>query len=235
MPIMPMGNQLNQNTIQYVWDFMIANSRNDQIVRIEAVPNNKLPLFHLLGFKPFLKETEYLYDRNQLTNLHGTSYKSKRSSINNLIRSKPDLRIDTYQPVMLDQCLELYHQWQLGRQAKYNDAIYQAMLVDSLIAYKSSLNYFEQLELVGSLIYINGELKAYTCGYQLNHEIFCILFEVVDLAVKGLSQFTFREFCRSRTERQLNAMGDSNLDNLKKVKMSYRPIQTLPVYSIRYE
>ena len=68
-----MGNQLNQNTIQYVWDFMIANSQNEQIVRIEAVPNNKLPLFHLLGFKPFLKETEYLYDRNQLTNLHGTS------------------------------------------------------------------------------------------------------------------------------------------------------------------
>ena len=109
------------------------------------------------------------------------------------------------------------------------------MLVDSLVAYKSSLNYFEQLKLVGSLIYINEELKAYTCGYQLSHEIFCILFEVVDLTIKGLSQFTFREFCRSRAERQLNAMGDSNLDNLKKVKMSYRPIQTLPVYSIRHE
>ena len=235
MPIMPMGRQLNQNTIRYVWDFMISNSRNDQIVRIEAVPEEKLPLFHLLGFQPFLKETEYLYDRNQLTYLRGNSYKSKRSSINSLIRSEQDLRIDTYQPAMFDQCLELYHRWQLERQTKYDETIYQAMLADSLIAHKSSLIHFEQLELVGLLGYINGELKAYTCGYQLNPQIFCILFEVVDLEVKGLPQFIFREFCRSRTECQLSTMGDSNLENLRKVKLSYRPIQTIPVYNVRYE
>ena len=109
------------------------------------------------------------------------------------------------------------------------------MLADSLIAHKSSLIHFEQLELVGLLGYINGELKAYTCGYQLNPQIFCILFEVVDLEVKGLPQFIFREFCRSRTECQLSTMGDSNLENLRKVKLSYRPIQTIPVYNVRYE
>ena len=235
MPIMPMGRQLCQNTIQYVWDFMIANSQNDQIVRIEAVPAEKLPLFHLLGFRPFLKETEYLYNRGQLTYLRGNCYKSKRYSINSLIQNEQDLRIDPYRPAMFDQCLGLHHRWQLERQTKYDDATYQAMLVDSSVAYKSSLTYFKQLGLVGLLGHINGELRAYTCGYRLNPHVFCILFEIVDLAVKGLPQFIFREFCRSRAERWLNTMGDSNLDNLRKVKLSYRPIQTVPIYNVRYE
>ena len=235
MPIMPMGRRFNQNTIRYAWDLMIANSQNDQIVRIETVPDEKLPLFHLLGFQPFLRETEYLYSTNQLTHLHGNCYKSKRSSINSLIRSGQNLRIDAYRPAMRDQCLELYHRWQLERQTKYDNAVYHAMLADSLVAYKSSLIHFKQLGLVGLLGYVNGELRAYTCGYQLNHQVFCILFEVVDLSVKGFPQFIFREFCRGRSERWLNTMGDSNLDNLRKVKLSYRPSQTIPVYNVRYE
>ena len=57
---------------------------------------------------------------------------------------------------MFDQCLGLHHRWQLERQTKYDDATYQAMLVDSSVAYKSSLTYFKQLGLVGLLGHING-------------------------------------------------------------------------------
>ena len=70
-------------------------------------------------------------------------------------------------------------------------------------------------------------------GYPLHKGMFCILFEICDLRLKGLAQFIFREFCR-RVDgyTYINSMGISDLDNLKKVKLSYRPLQEVKSYSI---
>ena len=71
-------------------------------------------------------------------------------------------------------------------------------------------------------------------GYPLNLDTFCLLFEITDLNIKGLSQFIYREFCKELTNRYkwMNAMDDSGLENLKRVKQSYHPKQLIPTYNI---
>jgi uncharacterized protein len=68
----------------------------------------------------------------------------------------------------------------------------------------------------------------------LDKDTFCILYEITDLTIKGLSQFIFRQFCSELKDyRYINVMDDSGLENLKRVKLSYRPLKVIPAYIVK--
>ena len=233
MPIMPMGDLPSEKAIHEAYAFMLEANRARQIARIENVPVDFLPFFHTLGFESTLKETEYLYETESLIQLKGNRYKSKRAAYNAFIRNHPLVEIQPYQSTCLADCLALYNSWRQTRRAQSNDDVYQAMLDDSTGAHRMGLINYDKLGLIGRIVLIDGQLKGYTFGYFLNSEIFCVLFEVADLQIKGLAQFLFREFCREQAvHRFISAMGDSDLENLKRVKLSYRPIQLIPSYNV---
>ncbi|MCM8780616.1 MAG: hypothetical protein NC908_01655 [Candidatus Omnitrophica bacterium] len=74
-------------------------------------------------------------------------------------------------------------------------------------------------------------IKAFTFGFGLSPDTFCILYEITDLSIKGLAQFIFRQFvCELKKYRYINIMDDSGLDNLKQVKFSYHPRRLIPAY-----
>ena len=233
MPIPPMGISLSHKVIRQAYAFTLEANRAKQIARIENVPAGLLPFFQAMGFHAVHKETEYLYETDALTQLKGDRYKSKRAAYNALVRNYPAIKLQPYQPAHLADCLALYESWQQERGARSNDDIYRAMLEDSWHAHRTGLMNHKELGLVGMVAFIDGVLKGYTFGYPLNSEIFCILFEVTDLRIKGLAQFLFREFCREQAAyRWINTMDDSGLDNLKRVKLSYRPAKQLLSYNL---
>jgi hypothetical protein len=94
---------------------------------------------------------------------------------------------------------------------------------DSLTALKAALKEREELGITGRAVEIGGALKAFTLGYELNKDVFCVFYEITAPGVKGLAQFIFREFCGELPHRYMNIMDDSGLENLRKVKLSYHP------------
>ena len=233
MPISPMGASLNQKVIQQAYRFILESNRAKQIARIENVPEGLIPFFQQMGFRAVQKETEYLYHTETLSQLKGDRYKSKRAAYNALIRNHPSAQLQPYHPAHLGDCLALYESWQQERGSRCHDDIYQAMLEDSRHSHRTGLMNHEELGLVGRVIFIDGVVKGYTFGYPLNTEIFCVLFELTDLGIKGLAQFLFREFCREHAAyRWINTMDDSGLENLRRVKLSYRPANQLASYNL---
>ena len=233
MPIMPVGASLSEKAIREAYAFMLESNRAKQIARIENVPANLLPFFHRMGFHAVQKETEYLYETEALIQLKGNRYKSKRTAYNAFIRNYPSMQLESYEPSHFADCLALYESWHQERHAQSHDEIYRAMLEDSRHAHRTGLMNHEGLRLVGRVVFIDGELKGYTFGYPLNSEIFCVLVEVTDLRIKGLAQFLFREFCREQAAYQwISTMDDSGLENLKRVKLSYRPSKLLSTYNL---
>ena len=233
MPIHPMGGTLSQKVICQAYTFMLEANRAKQIARIENVPMDLIPFFQEMGFHAIEKETEYLYKTAALIQLKGDRYKSKRASYNVLIRNHPATQLQPYRTVYLADCLALYESWQQERWEQSHDDLYRGMLEDSSHSHRTGLMNHEELDLVGRVVFIDGLLKGYTFGYPLNNEIFCILFEVTDLRIKGLAQFLFREFCREQAAyRWINTMDDSGLENLKRVKLSYRPAKQLSSYNL---
>lgn len=213
---------------------MLDASRNPHIVRIENVPQETTALFEKNGFSVSLKETEYLYETAALAELRGDPYKQQRHAYNAFVVAHPSAELRPYCPNDRDECLALYDRWRERRSQKYDDPIYNAMLNDSQSAHRIGVSEAEALGLVGRVVRINEGIKGYTFGYPLNADTFCILFEITDLSITGLAQFIYREFCRELMGpyKWINAMDDSGLENLKRVKRSYHPCQLLPSYNL---
>lgn len=233
MPIPPMGASLSQKVIRQAHAFTLETNRAKQIARIENVPASLIPFFQQMGFHAVQKETEYLYETDALIQLKGDRYKSKRAAYNRLIRNQSAAQLQSYQSTYLGDCLALYESWKQERWGQSHDDIYRAMLEDSGRSHRAGLMNHKELGLVGRVVFIDGVLKGYIFGYPLNSEVFCVLFEVTDLGIQGLAQFLFREFCREQAAyRWINTMDDSGLENLKRVKLSYRPTKQLPSYNL---
>jgi hypothetical protein len=83
----------------------------------------------------------------------------------------------------------------------------------------------------GGLVKIESRIAAFTLGFPLNRQTLCVLYEISDLGKKGLSQYIFRRFCyEQRGYRYVNIMDDSGLENLREVKLSYRPFRLIPSF-----
>lgn len=181
-----------------------------------------------------MKETEYLYETEALAGLRGDRYKQQRHAYNGFVAKYPSAKLRPYTAADQDDCLSLYDQWRERRSEKSDDPIYNAMIDDSRSAHRIGISHADVLGLVGRVVRIDGEIRGYTFGYPLGAGTFCVLFEITDLGTKGLAQFIYREFCKELmdTYRWINAMDDSGLANLKRVKRSYHPYRLLPSYNI---
>jgi hypothetical protein len=111
------------------------------------------------------------------------------------------------------------------------EGIYQERL-----AVKRVTKNFRELELEGIVIYIDDVLTGFTIGEMINQETASIIIEKTDFEVLGCAQFIFREFSKILKEKYsckyINVGDDMGFENLKKVKMSYRPEKLLPKYTI---
>jgi hypothetical protein len=111
--------------------------------------------------------------------------------------------------------------------------LYQAMLGDSRRCLEILLKNYCDLDCSGRLVKIDGKVKAFTFGFKLNQATYCILYEIADRTIKGLAQFIFQQFCTEmKKHRYINIMDDSGLENLKKTKLSYQPINLIPAYIV---
>ena len=238
MPILPMPHETHNrtylNTVNKASQFMLASNRNRHIARIENVPQAMISFFEKHGFRATLKETEYLYKTDTLARLRGDRYKQQRHAYNGFVAKYPSAKLRPYTAADQDECLSLYDQWRERRSEKYDDPIYNAMLDDSRSAHQIGVLHADVLGLLGRVVCIDREVRGYTFGYPLGAGTFCVLFEITDLSTKGLAQFIYREFCKELmdTYKYINAMDDSGLENLKRVKQAYHPIQLISSYNI---
>ena len=223
MYLPPLGKELDEETIKAAFEIMNTYNENKDVSRIENIEQEDIGFYKDLGYQAYLKSKDYLYKTQDLIGLRGNRFKSKRA-LCNYFKKNYKYRFVKYQEQSYNDCQKLVKSWRGSRLKKYNDDIYTAMLEQSGSAFKHLLENFKFLGAVGFLVQAQGEVKACSFGYKLNNETFCIIFEIADLNIKGISQFIFREFCRKNDNfKFINAMDDSGLENLRKVKLSYHP------------
>jgi len=226
----PLGKRIKPSVIEGVFTIMDGLNPNKEISRIENVEEKDLSFYRDLGYKLGDKPGEYLCSRQDLAQLKGDKFKSKRAGCN-YFRKHYDYEYLEFSLKYRDDCLRLYNLWMRQRQDKTQEHLYQGMLKDSLSCLKILLDNCSDLNLIGRIVRVDKEVAAFSFGFKLNHEIFCILYEITDLSIKGLAQFLFCEFCSELKEYSyINIMDDSGLTNLKKVKLSYRPFRLIPAY-----
>lgn len=226
----PLGNKINPEVIEEAFKVMDSINRNTDISRIENIEEKDLSFYKKSGYDCAHKSDDYILGRADLAGLKGDKFKSKRSCVNYFVKNY-NFEYLSFRPEYKQACLDLFCLWQARRKSKVQDKVYQGMIDDSLTCLKILFNHYEDLNITGRLVKIGNEVKAFTFGYRLNRQIFCILYEITDLSIRGLAQFIFRRFCSELKDyRYINIMDDSGLENLKRVKLSYHPVKLVPAY-----
>ena len=230
----PLGRDASPDTLDECFQIMYARNGKKGISRIENVSEHQLQLFTQNSYVFYKKGYEYCYYRKDLIDLKGQVFKSKRSTFNQFIRNY-QAEFLPYQDVMFKECLELYDRWAFERRQKNKEDIYVQMLVENRSVHQLILKVHQELGLVGRVVVIEGNIAAYSFGYSLNDDIFCIFLEVADLKYKGLPTFIFNRFCADPQIvpfKFINAMDDFELMNIAQTKLSFRPAVLFPAYTV---
>lgn len=226
----PLGRPVSKEILNKAFTVMDGFNKNREISRIENIEEEEVGLYNLLGYLSSEKFGEYLCERDALVNLKGNKYKHKRALCNHFVKNYK-FEYTPYSKDDKDECVGLYKSWMAGRSLKHDDAVYKFMLEDALATLGAALADYDEMRFKGNVVKINGRIKGFTFGFELNKDIFCVLYEIADLEIKGLSQFIFREFCREAAGHiYINIMDDSGLPNLKEAKLSYHPVRVLKSY-----
>ncbi len=231
----PLSQRKRPGAIKKIFEILDRFNANSEISRIENAQDSDLDYYRSLGYLCGQRSPEYLCAMDDLIQLKGNAFKSKRSCFNYFLRNY----VSEYRPyTSADKigCLRLHELWSKERAASRNDQLYRMMLGDSYQALKTSLSNYNHLKLIARVVTISGELKAFTLGYRLSPGVFCILFEIADLSIRGLAQFIFRQFSlEAQACVYINIMDDSGLENLRRVKLSYRPQKLIHPYTVKRE
>jgi len=230
MYLPPLEKERHPLVIRQAFTIMDGINKNQDISRIENIEEADLEYYRALGYLCQQKYPDYLCLRSDLALLKGNKFKSQRAAYNFFVKN---FNFEALEFSLEDKggCLSLFDDWVEDRKAHCNEDVYRGMLEDNRKVIKEALHNYKQLGLEGLVVKIDKQVKGFTLGYRLNNDTFCILYEITDLSIKGLAQFIFRRFSQELKDyKYINIMDDSGLDNLKKVKLSYKPERLIAAY-----
>ncbi|ASM36021.1 DUF2156 domain-containing protein [Campylobacter sputorum] len=253
MLLPPLGKLSNlKNAILHCFELMNANNSSQHYARIDYVAEVILEKFATSldpnaiifdVFEDFVFEkklADYIYKTDDLIELKGNSYHTKRTEINKFKNTYPNFRVEELDVAKhKNDIISLSNIW-VQERIKYMpkeqiddfmEGIYQEKT-----AIKRMLNFYKELELIGIVIYIDDEMHGFSVGEKINEGVASVIIEKTNFQTLGCAQFIFREFSKILKQKYncefINVGDDMGFENLKKVKMSYRPFKLDIKYSI---
>ena len=172
-------------------------------------------------------EDDYIYSVRELIELKGRKFEAKRHHIRTFLKNNPEYFYEKMTPANALECLPVARQWLVRQQS--DDRILQA----EMFAEEQALTQFDELNLSGGIIRINGEIKAFTVGEALCEDTAVIHIEKADQEVVGLYQMINREYLAHAWPQMafVNREEDMGIPGLRSAKLSYRPVRMVEKYS----
>ena len=115
-----------------------------------------------------------------------------------------------------------------------NKTIDDTIEIESEMVEKIFKNYEQHKDTKIGGIYIDGRLEAFTFADMLKEDMVCVHIEKANPEIRGLYPAINKIFlCEEYPDvKFVNREDDLGLENLRKAKMSYNPIELIEKYTI---
>lgn len=207
--------QLNGNVLPNLW----------------ATDGRKFEIFkELYGDKYVIEEIrdafDYLYKVEDLANLSGKKYHSKRNHIS-AFSKKHSWQYKSIYGDLIPDVLKCADKWYNENSEKFDK--YMSVEREGI---KVLLENKERLDVKGGAILVNDEVVAFTLASKINDETVDIH---IEKALKDFSEaYTVinREFAKNELSEfvYINREDDMGLEGLRKAKLSYKPYTLIKKY-----
>lgn len=174
---------------------------------------------------------DYVYDINDLADLRGRKFQSKRNHFNRFCTDHPDHQAVPMTCDLLPKVKEFTEGWYARRRETDPQGDY---LLENL-AMARAFNHWEELGMEGLVLMDQGQILAITMGSRLSPDTFDIHFEKAQEAVSGAYNAINCHFARYLRLKYLdlkylNREDDMGLEGLRTAKLSYRPHHIVEKY-----
>ncbi len=173
--------------------------------------------FHYVSERDYF---DYIYLRDDLVNLKGKKFQSKRNHINRF-KNKYDFRLIPISKEIIPQCLELERKWVHANQTSED----MEELSNEYRSMRFALENYGELGLIGAALIVDCEIIAFTFGSPINKNTFGVHVEKADINYEGVFSVINNEFVSKIPEKYIyiNREEDLGIPGLRKAKLSYNP------------
>lgn len=174
---------------------------------------------------------DYIYNVEDLANLKGKTYQSKRNFANRFQKNHPDAKVVPIGEENRAAVEKLLDTWFADRRAKDPQGDYHM----EKAALNKALSHMEQLKLEGIALMEDDRVLAMTIGSRLTEDTFDVHFEKALDTEEGAYARINQAFAGYLMEkypsvRYLNREDDMGLEGLRKAKLSYHPVRLTEKY-----
>lgn len=172
---------------------------------------------------------EYLYNVDDLLDLRGKKYHSKRNHISQFKRLFPSYEfkvINAENMPLIKEFLEVYYNNTEKKHELFE--IEKEMLCNIIKDYN-------KLQLLGGYIEVDGKVAAFSIG-EILRDVIYIHIEKADINYKGSYAVINNEFLKAfhnNNIKYVNREEDAGDLGLRKAKQSYYPIEIIKKYSVK--
>ena len=173
--------------------------------------------------------SDYLYLRSDLSTLTGKKFQSKRNHVNKFRRSYPGYEFKPLSRSLVPECIELETLWCRAKNCGEDRA-----LQNERKCMNAALSRFEELDISGGVLTVDGRIVGFTYGAPVNHDTFDTCVEKADTDYDGAYAMINHEFAKTIPEQYvyINREEDLGLEGLRKAKLSYQPHILLEKYRL---
>lgn len=167
---------------------------------------------------------DYVYAIDDLADLKGRKFHSKRNHYNRFLATYPDYRVEALSDENIDRAKAMVDRWYSDRLEEVPDSDFDM----EMVAMEKAFRHYKELQMDGLLMYINGEVAAFTMGSPASHNTMDVHFEKGLRDVDGVYAAINCEYAKYIREKYpemeyLNREDDMGIEGLRRAKESYRP------------
>lgn len=172
---------------------------------------------------------DYIYKSDDLINLSGKKYHSKRNHISKFKKNYNWSYFDITKE-NIPECKDFINEWfEKNLSNKHTD------ILEEKVAIYEALDNFSYFKLLGGVIFVGSKIVALTIAEKINEKIVDVHFEKAFTDYDGIYAVINNEFSKRRLNsfKYINREEDLGIEGLRKSKKSYHPHIILKRYEAR--
>ncbi|WP_304646111.1 DUF2156 domain-containing protein, partial [uncultured Helicobacter sp.] len=172
---------------------------------------------------------DYIYHTQELIELAGRKFHKKKNHLNRFYLQYPQTQFESLTRANIDEVIAINNLW-YANMSKDDKGLYFENL-----AINDALRHFDELDLQGGLLRIDGEIAAFSFGEMLDRDCALIHIEKANIAFNGAYQAINQALLKNAfaTSQYANREEDLGIEGLRKAKLSYQPAFLLEKYYAR--
>ena len=164
---------------------------------------------------------DYVYESEKLATLAGKKLHAKRNHINKFKATYENWSYETMTKDNVEECFQMALKWREQNGCE-DDTEKKAEICVTL----NYLRLLEELEQIGGILRIDGEIVAFTIGEPINEDTFVVHIEKAFADIQGAYPMINQQFVENECMhyKYINREDDTGSEGLRKAKLSYRPV-----------